>query len=50
MSTVHMLLSVTKPNHRWVCSCGERGPAVADWQTARDLHAIHRSKHLERVQ
>lgn len=45
-----MLLSISKPNFRWVCSCRERGPVAADYAAAKALYDLHRARHLERIQ
>lgn len=46
MSTPHMLLPIThRPEGwQWRCTCGDRGHAVADRDTARRGHIVHKEQ------
>ncbi len=50
--TPHMLMRVVhvEAGFRWVCTCGDRGHAVADRDTARRGHIVHKEQKRERVQ
>ena len=52
MSTPHMQLPITHRPEGWVwrCTCGDRGHAVADRDTARRGHIVHKEQKRERVQ
>lgn len=49
--TPHMPLPPQRPGGwQWRCTCGVRGPLVADWETANQGYIVHREMKKERIQ